>query len=133
MTVMLIVLDRNILWIEFLMLNSNAKYYLTVCKQMINILKNYEYELGILETNYLCLNKWDLATCLKIKLTKNVPPYLFFLTCYLHTHTHTHLHLYIYIYIYIYIRTIIRTGKLFKSEHLNFPGKELNVTDITEQ
>ena len=23
--------------------------------------------------------------------------------------------------------------KLFKSEHLNFPGKELNVTDITKQ
>ena len=27
----------------------------------------------------------------------------------------------------------IRTRKLFKSEHLNFPGKELSVTDITEQ
>ena len=26
-----------------------------------------------------------------------------------------------------------RTRKLFKIEHLNFPGKELNVTDITEQ
>ena len=52
---------------------------------------------------------------------------------------------YIYIYIYIYIYVLfgpvkpelgsnsIRTRKLFKSEHLNFPGKELNVTDITEQ
>ena len=27
----------------------------------------------------------------------------------------------------------IRTKKAFNSEHLNFPGKELNVTDITEQ
>ncbi len=52
--------------------------------------------------------------------------------------------LYDYIYICIYMCIIwssyigvgsnsIRTRKLFKSEHLNFPGKELNVTDITEQ
>ena len=51
----------------------------------------------------------------------------------------------IYIYIYIYIKLlfgpvkpelgVIPSGqeKLFKSEHLNFPGKELSVTDITEQ
>ena len=47
-------------------------------------------------------------------------------------------------YIYIYISIIrssltrigsnsIKTKKQFISEHLNFPGKELNVTDITEQ
>ena len=28
---------------------------------------------------------------------------------------------------------VIPSGQLFKSEHLNFPGKELNVTDIIEQ
>ena len=50
-----------------------------------------------------------------------------------------------YIYIYIYIVLfgpvkpdlgVILSGppqKTFNSEHLNFPGKELNVTDITEQ
>ena len=27
----------------------------------------------------------------------------------------------------------VRTIKSFKYGHLNFPGKELNVTDITEQ
>ena len=27
----------------------------------------------------------------------------------------------------------VRTIKSFNNEHLNFPGKELNVTDITEQ
>ena len=27
----------------------------------------------------------------------------------------------------------IRTKKPFNSEHLNFPGKELNVSDISEQ
>ena len=27
----------------------------------------------------------------------------------------------------------VRTKKSFNYEHLNFPGKELNVTDITEQ
>ena len=26
-----------------------------------------------------------------------------------------------------------KTKKTFNCEHLNFPGKELNVTDITEQ
>ena len=51
--------------------------------------------------------------------------------------------MYIYIYIYIYALFgpvkpelgVIPSGqkKIFKSEHLNFPGKELNVTDITEQ
>ena len=49
---------------------------------------------------------------------------------------------YIYIYIYIYIFSpvkpelgVIPSGqkKTFNSEHFNFPGKELNVTDITEQ
>ena len=49
-----------------------------------------------------------------------------------------------HIYIHIYIYTIrfsktgvgnnsIRTKKPFNGEHLNFPGKELNVTDITDQ
>ena len=60
-------------------------------------------------------------------------------------------HIYIYIYIYIYVCVcmcvcllfspvkpelgVIPSGqkKPFNSEHLNFPGKELNVTDITEQ
>ena len=54
--------------------------------------------------------------------------------------------MYIYIYIYIYIVLfgpvkpdlgVIQSGQLqqktFNREHLNFPGKELNVTDITEQ
>ena len=52
---------------------------------------------------------------------------------------------YIYIYIYIYIVWVLfgpvkpelggipSRKKTFNSEHLNFPGKELNVTDITEQ
>ena len=49
----------------------------------------------------------------------------------------------IYIYIYILVLFgsvkpelgVIPSGqkKTFNSEHLNFPGKELNVTDITEQ
>ena len=58
----------------------------------------------------------------------------------------------VYIYIYIYMHVcvcvcvcvlfgpvkpesgIIPSGqKTFNYEHLNFPGKELNVTDITEQ
>ena len=61
-------------------------------------------------------------------------------------------HLYIYIYIYIYIYRerererevlfgpvkpelgVIPSGqKPFNSEHLDFPGKEPNVTEITEQ
>ena len=45
------------------------------------------------------------------------------------------------IYIYIYSGPVkpelgvIPSGqkKAFNSEHLNFPGKELNVTDITDQ
>ena len=41
--------------------------------------------------------------------------------------------IYIYIYIYVFLNQLNRTRKLFKIEHLNFPGKELNVTDITEQ
>ena len=46
--------------------------------------------------------------------------------------------IYIYIYIYIYIvnwswEQFHLDKKTFNSEHLNFPGKELNVTDITEQ
>ena len=50
-------------------------------------------------------------------------------------------HIYIYIYIYILVLFgsvkpelgVIPSGekKTFNSEHLNFPGKELNVTDIT--
>ena len=52
---------------------------------------------------------------------------------------------YIYIYIYIYIVLVLfgpvkpelgglpSGQKPFNSEHLNFPGKELNVSDITEQ
>ena len=51
-------------------------------------------------------------------------------------------YIYIYIYIYIYVvfnpvkpeSGIIPSGqKSFNYEHLNFPGKELNVTNITEQ
>ena len=43
-----------------------------------------------------------------------------------------------YIYrmnIYIYVYGVIPSGqkKTFNYEHLNFPGKELNVTDIIEQ
>ena len=41
-----------------------------------------------------------------------------------------------YIYIYIYsnsIRPKKKKKNTFNSEHLNFPGKELNVIDITEQ
>ena len=51
---------------------------------------------------------------------------------------------YIYIYIYIYTCVLFSSIKLelgvipsgkkpFNSEHLNFPGEELNVTDITEK
>ena len=44
-------------------------------------------------------------------------------------------------YIYIYYSVQLNRGreifrqdkKSFKYEHLNFPGQELNVTDITEQ
>ena len=55
------------------------------------------------------------------------------------------LNIYIYIYIYKYVlfspvkpeSRIIPSGqkkkKSFNYEHINFPGKELNVTDITEQ
>ena len=45
--------------------------------------------------------------------------------------------IYIYLFKYYLVQlnrswsNSIRTRKLFKSEHLNFPGKELNVTDIT--
>ena len=55
----------------------------------------------------------------------------------------TYIHIYIYIYIYIYVLFgpvkpdlgVIPSGQenYSKAEHLNFPGKELNVTDITEQ
>ena len=46
-----------------------------------------------------------------------------------------------YIYIYIYNSVQLNQSqeqfrqdkKPFNYEHLNFPGKELNVTDITEQ
>ena len=53
-------------------------------------------------------------------------------------------HIYIYIYIYIYIvlfgpvkpelGVLIPSGQEnhSKAEHLNFPGRELNVIDITE-
>ena len=52
-----------------------------------------------------------------------------------------HILLYIYIYIYIFGPVKLELGaipsgqkkKTFNSEHLNSPGKELNVTDITEQ
>ena len=48
--------------------------------------------------------------------------------------TLTNIYIYIYIYIYyIYIYILFGPVKLFKREHLNFPGKGLNVTDITEQ
>ena len=49
---------------------------------------------------------------------------------------------YIYIYIYIVLFDPVKAGlgvippgqkKTLNSEHLNFPGKVLNVTDITEQ
>ena len=49
------------------------------------------------------------------------------------------MHIYIYIYIYIYtciyinIYVCIYIVQLFKSEYLNFLGKELYVTDNTEQ
>ncbi len=54
------------------------------------------------------------------------------------------LKIYIYIYIYIYIVLfgpvkpelgVIPSGQEnhSKAEHLNFPGRELNVTNITEQ
>ena len=60
------------------------------------------------------------------------------------------LYIYIYIYIYIYVCVCVCVCVLFgpvkpesgiipseknsfKYEHLNFPGKELTVTDITEQ
>ena len=49
-------------------------------------------------------------------------------------------YIYIYIYIYGYYSVQLTQNweefhqdkKTFNSEHLNFPGKELNVTDITE-
>ena len=53
--------------------------------------------------------------------------------------------IYIYTYIYIYIYWVLfspvkpELGEIpwgqekFNCEHLNFPGKELNVTNITEQ
>ena len=50
--------------------------------------------------------------------------------------------IYIYIHIYIYIYSVPlnrnweefhQDKKTFNGEHLHFPGKELNVTDITEQ
>ena len=44
------------------------------------------------------------------------------------THTHTHTHTYIYIALFG-----LDKKKTFNSEHLNFPGKEINVTDITGQ
>ena len=72
--------------------------------------------------------------------------------CIIVTYIYIYIYIYtIYIYIYIYILYIYIYIVLFgpvkpelgvipsgqknysKSEHLNFPGKELNVTDITEQ
>ena len=52
------------------------------------------------------------------------------------------IHIYIYIYICMYLLfslVKLESGinpsgqKSFNYEHLNFPGKELNITDITEQ
>ncbi len=62
----------------------------------------------------------------------------------LHAHTH---YIYIYIYIYIYERERVLFGpvktewwvilsgqeKHSKTEHINFPGRERNVINITEQ
>ena len=40
---------------------------------------------------------------------------------------------YIYIYIFVLFSSVKPEIKPFNYEHLNLPGKELNVTDITEQ
>ena len=53
----------------------------------------------------------------------------------------THQVIFIYIYVVLFgpvkaVLGVIPSGqkkKTFNSEHLNFPGKELNVTDVTEQ
>ena len=69
----------------------------------------------------------------------------------MYIYIYTYIYIYIYIHIYIYMCVCVcvfvyysvqlnrsweefhQDKKIFNSEHLNFPGKELNVSDITEQ
>ena len=75
-----------------------------------------------------------VCVCIYTVFSFNVCKYIYLSLCLSVSH-------FIYIYIYIVLfgpvkpvgSNSIRTRKLFKSEHLNFPGKELNVTDNTEE
>ena len=55
----------------------------------------------------------------------------------LHTHTHTHTHIYIYIVLFGPVKPelgLIPSGleNHSRAEHLNFPGRELNVINFRE-